>query len=179
MQGPGRSELCGTNGGTEDGPQSTPAGHKSRSAIRATAQSSRATAAAREGADPAERAVGVGVGVACARPRARSFGSAARRLRPRRRRLLRRVLGSLREAQAPWTSPPPGLCSLWARHGYRAEAFPPGGVRRVWLYGPVCDRGGGPGAGGPGGELPPALGRGRPFPGEAAGSAGEGCPEAG
>lgn len=73
----------------------------------------------------------------------------------------------------------PGLASLWVRHGDPAEAFPPGGVRRLWLYRPVRDRGGGAGAGVPGADYPSALGRGGPFPGEAAASAGEGCHEAG
>lgn len=73
----------------------------------------------------------------------------------------------------------PGLASLWVRHGDPAEAFPPGGVRRFWLYRPVRDRGGGAGAGVPRADLPSALGRGGPFPGEAAASAGAGCHEAG
>ena len=93
--------------------------------------------------------------------------------------MLCRSLGSLLEAQAPWTPPVLVLASLWARNGDPAEAFPPGGVRRLWLYRPVRDRGGGPGAGVPGAELPPALGCGGPFSGEAAASPGEGCREAG
>lgn len=70
MQGPGRSELCRTNDGTEDGPQSTPASPESGSAARATAESSRATSR-RQGRS---RACGEGGG----RGRGRGLCAAAR-----------------------------------------------------------------------------------------------------
>lgn len=66
-----------------------------------------------------------------------------------------------------------------ARHGDSAEAFPLGGVWRLWLHRPVRDRGGGSGAGVPRAAHQPALGCGGPLPGEAAASAGAGGHEAG
>lgn len=160
------------------GPPAASVSQRRRLAARDRRGRSAAPAAGPGDRAAAEARGGVAVGVA----RTRAEGSralSARRRRPGQRRLLRPVLGSRPEAQARWTQSAPGCGSLWTRHGDRAEALPPGGVRRLWLHRPVRDGGGGPGAGGRGAELPPALGRGGPLQGEAAASAGEGGPEAG
>lgn len=123
-----------------------------------------------------------GRGGASARRRARGVGSAARGAEEAAAReavAARAGLGSLPEAQAPRTQPASGRGSLCARHGDQRQAFPPGGVRCLRLHRPVRDGGGGPGADGPAGELPPGLGRGGPLPGQAAASAGAGGPETG